>query len=109
MKFCVVLCVFLVGCASLQSEFQCGSSSPHECRSLSEVSASLDKKSRVINPDLKVQTLSPERLLLDSNSPSRVGEKILKIWFAPYVDKDGNYHRQHEIYSVVEKARWVND
>lgn len=43
----------------------------------------------------------------DSNPKLRTKEKVGKIWFAPYIDSDGNQHSEKTIYVVDEEAKWV--
>ncbi len=38
----------------------------------------------------------------------RTEEKVGKVWFAPYIDSDGNQHGESVIYVVDEKSRWVS-
>ena len=38
--------------------------------------------------------------------PLRTQDKIAKIWVAPYMDINGNYHEQSNIYTVVENSSW---
>lgn len=37
----------------------------------------------------------------------RTEEKLGKIWFAPYIDAEGNQHSESSIVIVDEEAKWV--
>jgi len=63
--------------------------------------------------DLKKLNLLPQ---IDSKpalqktpiSKLRTEEKVGKVWFAPYIDSDGNQHSKSIIYIVDEKPKWVS-
>lgn len=37
----------------------------------------------------------------------RTPEKVGKVWFAPYIDADGNQHSQSIVYVVDEEPKWL--
>lgn len=41
------------------------------------------------------------------NTVVRTKEKIGKVWFAPYIDEEGNQHSEYEIQVVDEEAKWT--
>ena len=41
------------------------------------------------------------------NSKLRTQEKIGKVWFAPYIDSEGNQHSEKTIFVVDEDAKWM--
>ncbi len=47
------------------------------------------------------QTSNPQNKL-------RTEEKVGKVWFAPYIDADGNQHSESTIYIVDEKPKWIS-
>lgn len=57
------------------------------------------------------QTSLPSVGSQQNNKPEqklRTEEKVGKIWFAPYIDSDGNQHGESVIYIVDEKAKWIS-
>jgi len=40
-------------------------------------------------------------------SKLRTQEKIGKVWFAPYIDTEGNQHSEKTIFVVDEEAKWA--
>jgi len=45
---------------------------------------------------------------VQSSSQLRTEERVGKIWFAPYIDSDGNQHGENVIYVVDEKPKWIS-
>ncbi len=41
------------------------------------------------------------------NSRLRTPEKVGRVWFAPYIDSEGNQHSEKVIHVVDEEAKWV--
>jgi len=39
--------------------------------------------------------------------PVRFGERIQRIWIAPYQDLANNYHEPSYVYTVLEKPHWI--
>lgn len=61
--------------------------------------------------DLQRLTTSPQQNPTPQTNPTsklRTTEKIGKIWFAPYIDSDGNQHGENVIYIVDEKSKWIS-
>jgi type IV conjugative transfer system lipoprotein TraV len=61
--------------------------------------------------DLKKLTIVPplpQTNQVRSSSQLRTEEKVGKIWFAPYIDSDGNQHGENIIYVVDEKPKWIS-
>lgn len=112
----------LTGCSSLsglqdaQSDFACSVDMTPRCASLSTVHESLDKEESLGNaivireeshsnaPSQSVAPLTVETPLM---SPKRAPEEILRIWIAPYIDKEGDLHAEHVIFTTVRTARWA--
>ena len=40
-------------------------------------------------------------------SKLRTQEKVGRVWFAPYIDSEGNQHSEKTIFVVDEEAKWV--
>lgn len=124
----IFLSIFvLTGCGVMNSHFDC----PHKpgvmCRSLDQVNAMVskgvfDKKhnKRIKIPKFyKVNSLSlkssiggnPRKRNIEkkrvTQKPLRSGERVVRVWVAPYQDIEGNYHNESEIYTAVNKNRWI--
>jgi len=97
----------LTGCAQMNGQFDCPVGSGVSCRSMKEVDrmASQGLFKDGYSHSSK-RTVISSRNTLPLQAPSRVSEKILKVWFAPFVDSDDNYHQENEIYSVIDKSFW---
>ena len=74
------------------------------------------------NQKIKIKLLAPklkqlrqfknikkkEKIVVENeNQKYRTKEKVGRIWFAPYIDSEGNQHSEGYIYVVDEKPRWV--
>lgn len=67
--------------------------------------------------NIKLTTLKTENVnknktnkedqISDSKPLLRTEEKIGRVWFAPFIDSDGNQHSQKIIYVVDEQAKWM--
>lgn len=44
---------------------------------------------------------------IQSGTPLRSAPQILRVWFAPWEDSDGNLHDQSYVYLPVDSGRWV--
>ena len=112
----------LTGCSSLtglqdaQSDFACSVDMTPRCASLSTVHESLDKEETVGNAivireesqaNSASQNLDPLAIETPLMSPKRAPEEILRIWIAPYIDKEGDLHADHVIFTTVRTARWA--
>jgi type IV conjugative transfer system lipoprotein TraV len=41
--------------------------------------------------------------------PLRYQETVLRVWVAPYEDKEGNYYQPTTLYTVVKPGHWVGN
>jgi len=58
------------------------------------------KKLQVENSQFTIQELE--------NKPKlRTPEKIGRIWFAPYIDAEGNQHSEYVVMVVDEESKWL--
>lgn len=62
------------------------------------------KELKKINKDLKDNI---NKAIKYEHNDLRTGERIGKIWFAPFIDEDGNRHSDSIVYVVEENPRWV--
>lgn len=42
-----------------------------------------------------------------AKSNLRTEEKIGRVWFAPFIDSEGNHHSKKVIYVIDEEAKWT--
>lgn len=43
-----------------------------------------------------------------SSSPKlRTQEKVGKVWFAPYIDGEGNQHSEYTVFVIDEESKWL--
>jgi type IV conjugative transfer system lipoprotein TraV len=60
--------------------------------------------------DLKKLQLEKKEISKEEIAPAsqlRSQERIGKIWFAPYIDSEGNQHSESVIYVVDEESKWM--
>jgi conjugal transfer pilus assembly protein TraV len=75
------------------------------CRSVSQVYDEAHHKPARPAPDAPAgfpQTIKP-------GGPLRDAERVLRVWMAPWVDVDGDYHDQSYVYLVLDHGRWFID
>lgn len=115
----------LTGCAGLNSKFDCPMKPGVMCESLDKVNTQVDQgvlggsegsdcptchahsasASQVsVNPNFR--TPYP-MAAMNPGDPVRYGETVMRIWFAPFEDKDGNYHQPNIIYTVIKPGHWI--
>ncbi len=130
---------FLSGCASLNSNFDCPMKPGVMCQSLDQVNTQVDqgtlggdlntrtcKNCRPIKDNsmndvshrnnLAVSYLSPAdanntviNTAINSDDPIRANETVLRIWMAPFEDKDGHYYQPTVLYTVVKPGFWLGE
>lgn len=99
----------LSGCEMMNSNYDCPLSEGASCMSLHDMDEAVSKG---LYPKEFKQTnhnnlYEPLILNTDEGYPLRTKDKIAKIWIAPYMDSNGNYHEQSNIYTVVENSSWA--
>lgn len=111
-------CSSITGLQNAQSDFACSVDMTPRCAALSTVHESLDQeaslgKALVIREEARdnpvTQNSDPLTVETPLMSPKRAPEEILRIWIAPYIDKDGDLHAEHVIFTTVRTARWAPD
>jgi conjugal transfer pilus assembly protein TraV len=115
----LIALLFLSGCASLNSNFDCAAKPGGVCASLSQVNNMVDTgqlgrgKSKKVKPDEEIPTpvigLTPYPAN-DSKTyqkPLRAGELVMRVWLAPFEDSQGYYHQASELFVVTKPGRWL--
>lgn len=58
--------------------------------------------------DLTTKSTIINNLIPDNSQNLRSQEKIGRIWFAPFIDSDGNQHLESIVYVVDEESKWLS-
>lgn len=45
----------------------------------------------------------------NNGKPLRYGETVMRVWFAPFEDKQGNYHEESDIFTITKPGHWIGD
>lgn len=119
MKYLIILIsVMLNACASYNEGLtKCGRVHGLSCHSLSEVYEKIDNGQITINKNKELKLIPFKRSHIAKNidyvsydiDNNRKKEDIVRVWFAPYVDKSGNLIDETMTYMVVDDAKWVRD
>lgn len=121
--------LLLVGCSHTQEEFDCPAGKGIGCQSVTEVKKKLNQ-GEIDMPETTTEAyrrqggqvaftppvlseapmqgeLTPF-MFMDSNEMviSRVPEKSLRIWIAPYQDHEGNLRESSVIHTVIHGGSW---
>ncbi len=109
--------LFLSGCTMLgvgESEYACDQPGKGVCKSARQVYLDIsDSEYKVSAPEIQ-PTLQPT-LPLDQNrvsevtAPQRFPAKVLRIWIAPWVDKQGHWHSGGVVMSDIYPREWQRD
>ena len=115
----------LTGCASLNSSFDCPMKPGVMCESLDKVNSQVDSGTLGGTSAVTCSTCNKAKPTLatltgasgfttlyplpafNPGDPVRYGETILRVWLAPFEDKDGNYYQPDLIYTVVKPGHWL--
>ena len=111
--------LFLSGCASLNSNFDCAAKPGGVCASLSQVNHMVDTgqlgrgKSKKMKADEEIPTPEigltpyPADDTKTYTKPLRAGETVMRVWLAPFEDTQGYYHQASEVFVVTKLGRWL--
>ena len=118
--FIMVGLVLLSGCAGMNGHFGCDTTAGSSCIPVSQVNASADagvfddRRTGGRLPwlsskwlDDSTQARGYQGVFPISDVPVRTQERLQRIWIAPYQDVDHNYHGSSDVYTVLEKSRWL--
>lgn len=110
----------LTGCVSLSgiggsSSFSCKAPEGVMCDSISGVYANsvannLPSQKVHQHGDSKEESYAAARYyerMISSGDPLRTRPRVLRIWTAPWQDKDGDLHDQSLAYVVVDEGHWM--
>jgi len=93
------------GCNSVSQVYE----NKHQDKSLSKVYQ--DNHPDTGNTPVSATAHPPTGLpqTIHPGDPLRSGERVLRVWMAPWVDKDGDYHDQSYVYLVLNHGHWYVD
>ena len=105
--------LFLTGCSGMESKFDCNVSSGGRCSPMHQINRMAsrgyfnDKHRSTIPSYVYDQKTAKSYPLNPGGIPLRSNERIQQIWIGPYEDASGNYHDQTQVYTVVQKGKWI--
>lgn len=112
--------LILAGCSSFsgldaKAKFTCQAPDGILCESMSGIYANIqannlvgqqhNQKQLFTLMQVDNQQISTEAIV--SGTPIRTPPKIVRIWFAPWEDTDGDLHDQSYVYLQVDFGRWM--
>lgn len=112
----LILALVLTGCATSKENFDCQYGKGVGCRSITEVNTLVNEGKLGENDPINPRSKSPAKLSdvsissdftsADSMIVQRVTEEHLRIWFAPFQDKQGHFHEASIIHTVLRPGFW---
>lgn len=121
----------LSGCAIYEQAFDCEAGKGLGCKSISEVNGFVDRgelDSALEGKKPGCSDCAPlsssseyeelrERLpalpdsvadsLIEGAGAKRAGEETLRVWIAPFEDKDGDFQGESYVHTVITPGRWI--
>lgn len=110
MTLCAVLS--LSACSHMNGQFDCPVGKGVSCKSMKEIdnmaSQGYFKESPTSPTVVSLNKTAPYVLQnpLSTQAPVRVEARVLRVWFAPFVDSKDNYHQESEVFTVIDKSFW---
>lgn len=111
--------LLLNACASTNSQFDCPMKPGIRCESIDSVNARIDRGEIGGNHLLKLASSNafdssrsdyPHYLNMahfGKGEPLRYGETVMRVWVAPFEDKEGNYHQESDIFTITKPGHWI--
>lgn len=121
---CPCLCMILCACANLsgydsKDSFSCKAPDGVLCASMTGIYANAQQNNlpgQTVHQQAKAQDLASARSdsgmphamtpAISSGTPIRSAPRILRLWFAPWEDSDGDLHDQSYVYLSVDTGKW---
>ena len=102
--------ISLTGCSVMNQDYDCPLQKTASCMSLAEMDDKITyemqgEQNQVDNNLDSVQSVS---YFNSSLGQRQKDESPLKIWVAPYVDQQGNFHDANYVYIATEDAAWAS-
>lgn len=119
--FLSLIILNLSGCASMMSPPTCPDSTGLQCARVDQINHLVDSGqlgvpvSNVTPTGTTPKGISgpydnfstPYPSGLKTSQPLWNGETVMRIWLAPYEDKQGNYHQASSIDTIVKPGHWI--
>ncbi|OGT67597.1 MAG: hypothetical protein A3J38_10115 [Gammaproteobacteria bacterium RIFCSPHIGHO2_12_FULL_45_9] len=104
-----ILILTLVGCATLNSDFDCGKKPGVMCQPVHAVNQAVDRG--VLGNEVASQQHGAPMAedVQVASMGMRAEEHVLRIWIAPYEDANNNYYAASAVYAVVRPGHWIGN
>lgn len=111
--FMFIILMNAAGCALYKAEFDCKYEKGLGCKSISEVNELVDQgqfkdkgKEASGAKNLEVASAQLPIIAFPQGSIQRIPEEHLRVWIAPHLDEQGNFHEASIIHTVIQPGRW---
>lgn len=115
----IFMTIILNACSGINSQFDCPMKPGIRCESIESVNARVDRgeigNSHLqsnVSP-LSIQPIQYRHSVYKQNNfskdgePLRYSETVMRVWVAPFEDKEGNYHQESDIYTITKNGKWI--
>ena len=106
--------LYLTGCTGMSGSFSCNDMPGDSCTPVSVINQQVDNGTYDAKAESSAasfkQTLAGYDINGDDNignNPIRQTERTKRIWIAPYVDMQDNFHQANTVYTVLTKPYWI--
>lgn len=113
----ILLCLLLNGCSGINSQFDCPMKPGIRCESIDSVNARVDRgeigggstlsTTSIIQPISYKHSAYSRFSPFKKGEPLRYSETVMRVWVAPFEDKEGNYHQESDIYTITKPGSWI--
>lgn len=112
----VVIALAATGCTGMSGQFGCNATAQDTCTPVSAINAKADSGDYDEHPSNNIPQanamLMSYQLDNDTNltdAPLRGTESVKRVWIAPFVDMQDNYHQANTVYTVMNKPYWISE
>lgn len=114
-----MLTTLLNGCAGIGSQFDCPMKPGIRCESIDSVNARVDRgeigngtspasiSSSIVQPITYKNPPYSKIHFFKKGEPLRYAETVMRVWVAPFEDRQGNYHQESDIYTITKSGSWI--
>ncbi len=108
-----ILCFLLTGCTDYRESFSTEAGVGSGWKSMSNTYKLGGKKLKTGDPIPDVSSpfqpvyVKSESEIIDGRHIDRMPEETLKIWMAPYQDRDQNFFDATFVTTIVKKGEWI--
>lgn len=120
-NFLLGFCLILGACAkNIKTDFHCSAPEGLGCVSMTKADEHVTSDHThdndgandyrpTLNAIIKGEANSNEKLARAWTGPKRSLEKVFRIWFPSFVDKNGNYHDDSAVYISIPTETWIEE